>query len=399
MRPHISNHTFCRLSMFAAWGAAYGSIPDAMAQNDRYGGFISRIDQYGNADVGFDDRRVLDVYQNQAQRNALQRYQEFGRRPENRGEFLPYTFPNDDLRGTRPPSWLYQRPTTALTPADQRTLTRFGGFGERPPLRYGGDIQSIFSRRNELLRATTQTAPVRRAMLQYNALTPLPDRLRSTPFFPGSRVDAKPSGPWSEASGDNTSWPAPEVTSEAGEGGRQEVSLAERLQSQAQAFKEAALREGWTWFQAGEFRRAARRFDAAAALDRADLEPQLGRFFSYAALGSYASALTQLRFIAQRVPQPFVHDFSIRNKFTAESIALDFALQVRLQTQAGGDTPLLVVLNGVTLWYLGEREGARRELNGVEKALSGTIFRDWPARLREAMERPVTSAPGVGGER
>lgn len=366
----------------------------ANAQNDRYGGFTSRVDLYGNAEVGFDDRRVLEVYQNQVQRNALERYQEFGRRPENRGGYEPFAFPNDMFIGSRPPRWLYQRPTTAFTPADERTFSRYGGFGDRVGIRYGGDIASILSRRNELLRATSLNAPVRRAMMERGGSSFLPDRLRSTPFFPGSNIDVTTDtttplpadGPAAVEPGDQkpSSIPQPPPT---------EISLTERLQSNAESSRAAALNEAWSWFKGGEFRRALRSFDVAASINRTDLEPQVGRFFCYAALGSFSSALTQLRFVSQRIPQPFVTTINVRAKFATPDLARDFGLQIQLQTQSGGDSPLLVALQAFTLWHLGEYDEAQRTLNGVEKSLGGTIFRDWPVKMREARAAMSQPAP------
>ena len=358
----------------------------AWAQNDRYGGFTSRVDAYGNAEVGFDDRRVLEVYQNQVQRNALERYQEFGRRPERRGEYSPFSFPNDVFQGARP-RWLYQRPTTALTLADERTFSRFGGFGDRLGQRYGGDISTILSRRNELLRATSQTAPVRRAMMQHGMSAALPERLRSTPFLPGSTIDVTTSETHEPVvdTPERVESPDRQGQIQGTQGVETGISLTERLQSHAEASQVSAKRDAWTWFQAGEFRRAVRGFDAASALDRTDLEPQLGRFFAYAAVGAYTSALTQLRFMSRHADQPFIRSMNLRDKFPSAQAARDFGLQVQLQTQTSGDTPLLVVMHAITLWYLGEREEAQRALNGVEKALASTVFRHWPARLREAL--------------
>lgn len=375
--------------------ALHPFAPRAAAQNDRYGGFISRIDAYGNAEVAFDDRRVLEVYQNQVQRNALERYQEFGRRPERRGEYSPLTFPNDSLIGTRPPRWLYQRPTTVFTPADERTFSRFGGFGDRLGPRYGGDIASILSRRNELLRAMAHNAPVRRAMMERGVSSTLPQRLRSTPFFPGSTIDVTTSIPTAEETEGDASFPEPteSETRPMAQPPPPEISLTERLQSNAEAARVVALNEGWSWFRENEFRRALRAFDAAASIDRTDLEPQVGRFFCYAALSSYTSAITQLRFISQRVDQPFVTSLNVRAKFATAELARDFGLQVQLQTQSSGDAPLLVAMHAFTLWYLGEYNEAQRALNRVEAGLSGTVFREWPAQMREAQ----SGLPAAGG--
>lgn len=366
------------------------AAPRTDAQNNRYGGFTSRVDAYGNAEVGYDDRRVLEVYQNQAQRNALERYQEFGRRPERRGDYAPFAFPSDLFFTARPSRALYARPATALTSADERIFKRYGGFGVRLGERYGGDIDSILSRRNELLRATANNAPVRRALMQHGGGDLIPQRLRATPFFPGSRpaeteeVVPPPapveSGPESAAPGPSVA-PAPSNASEAVQ---TQVTLTERLESYALASKTSALNEAWNWFQAGEFRRAIRAFDAAAAIDRKDLEPQVGRFFCYAVLSSYGSALTELRYVAQRAPQPFVHTIPVRDRFVSEGLARDFTLQMQLQAQAAGDAPVLVAAHAFALWYLGQHDEAQRVLGGVERGLSGTVFREWPARLREA---------------
>lgn len=375
--------------------ALHPFAPEAAAQNDRYGGFISRIDPYGNAEVAFDDRRVLEVYQNQVQRNALERYQEFGRRPERRGEYSPLALPNDSLIGTRPPRWLFQRPVTVFTPADERTFSRFGGFGNRLGPRYGGDIASILSRRTDLLRATAHNAPVRRAMMERGASSTLPQRLRSTPFFPGSTIDVTTSDPTGPTPEGAQAFPAPTESESLPmpQPPPPEISLTERLQSNAETARVAALSEAWNWFRENEFRRALRAFDAAGSIDRADLEPQVGRFFCYAALSSYTSAITQLRFVSQRVDQPFVTFLNVRAKFATENIARDFGLQVQLQTQSSGDAPLLVALHAFTLWHMGEYNEAQRALNGVEAALSGTVFRDWPAKMRAAR----SAMPAAGG--
>ncbi|MDO8632661.1 MAG: hypothetical protein Q7R41_19435, partial [Phycisphaerales bacterium] len=169
-------------------------------------GMLRPVDVYGNAQAFRPERRALDLYQNEVQRQALSGYLNSTRRIGQRGYGAPFALPGDLLSaavngytgavflrnaGRRPPAM------NGVSDRERRlAYGSYGGFGERRSYYAAGDPTGLFARRRELITATGMNAPVERAMGRSGALPGLGWSVSRTPFLAteGPQLDSEQTG-------------------------------------------------------------------------------------------------------------------------------------------------------------------------------------------------------------
>ena len=345
----------CALVFLLAW-----LIPhEATAQNvTTHYNPASRTDMYGNARPAADERRLVGLFQNKIQREALRGYQYAGRRANRRGGLIQFAFRSDrarwsSLRGRAP---VPSVSPGAISPAMQQAFLRYGGFGRRAGQRQAGDIAMVLGRRTALIQATSLNAPVRRAMWELGSTSGLLTPMVSTPL--GQTEVVEPS---------------------------QDASTLD------QALRHGVLRsylrsraDGWTWFAEGNYRRAARAFETAALLEPADFESRIAEMFCYLSLGAMRTSARLLEQLARRDPNPFLHDIDIANRYGAVERSREVRLRTRLFAQANAGVASAEALHIFTLWHFGERDEAVGAAAGSSRDLTGSVYADWPAKISAA---------------
>ncbi|MEK7756410.1 MAG: hypothetical protein AAB385_04280, partial [Planctomycetota bacterium] len=106
------------VGLLASCPVLFAQVPDLVEAA------VSPVDAYGNVQPTLRDWRSLGgVYQNTTQRDALQNYRTFGRGPDDRRGYMPFTLPGDAWAvALRAASGTSAEPSvrSALSPAKQR---------------------------------------------------------------------------------------------------------------------------------------------------------------------------------------------------------------------------------------------------------------------------------------
>jgi hypothetical protein len=253
------------------------------------------------------------------------------------------------------PSVATMSPAT-VSPSMRRAFERHGGFGQRLQERDAADIGSVLGRRSALIQATSLNAPVHRSMWQLGTAGTLTASFRSTTLT------------------------EPEVP-EAPEGG---PTLDQALhQVVVQSYRQSRA-EGWAMFTEGEYRRAARAFETVTLLQPADFESRIGELFCHVSLGGMRTSATLLTQLTRRDRNPFLHDLRISERYGTTEEARQVQLRAQLFAQANSGIASAEALHVFVLWYLGAREEAILTATGLSRDFPGTIYADWPARMRAA---------------
>ena len=361
---------------------ALGDSAVAQAQTgiDPLNGMLSPMDAYGNVQAFRPERRALDIYQNEYQRQALTSYLNVNRQFGQRGSGLPFALPGDLLSATvnsYTGAMFLQNsarriPSMAGVSEQERrqAFTRYGGFRDRRNYDRKGDPSGLFARRRQLIMATGLNAPIERAMGRSGGLPGLWYSVSRTPFL---ELDAAAS------------------QAEINEDTDTKVTLDERLSTRADVLHAQSRSEAWSYFQDGDFRRAMRLFETAAMMEPEDYESRIGEFFCHVAIGSVRTAFVLLIELDRRDPNLYAHPLNVLDRF-GNVIA---AQRVRLSAQdvaESADQPAEAnALHIFVLWYMDRRDDALRAARSLAVKAPGRIWGAWPEKMRAA---PPIMPPG-----
>ena len=342
------------LAVSTAWGA----FPQVVCAQPTTGQSPAPVvDAYGNARPTYRDRRRTGVFQNDLQRQALTGYQDSGRRTDRRGGFSRFALPgdlSDLLAGRRPRRLVGPLSVNRLALAQREAYRVYGGFGRRGVLGQPRDVRTTLGRRSTLIAATMLNAPVHRATFDYGTgVTPL-STLDQTPFVrsPISGVAAP---------------------------------LDEWLRNSADRAQRQVADEAWAWFGDGEFRSAARAFEAATALEPDDHKSFVGELFCHVSLGATRTAVAVLRKLQRRTENPFLHDLNIVEAYGDNAEIRRVRVGVQWRVDQAGPNPELEALRIIVLWYLGEREEALRSAALLEQQHPDSSYARWSAKISAAL--------------
>jgi hypothetical protein len=330
----------------------------------------SRTDRYGNARPAVRERRLMGLFANEAQRQAMRGYQNVNRRTNRRGGLIPFALPVD--RPWRAP---VLRPTSVATigayssvggapSSAQRAYRRYGGFNSRIGQGEADNIGGLLARRSDLIQATSMNAPIHRASLERGS--------------PGLLMALPPSVP-AEGVG----------AIEPGAGG---VSLEESLRRGVVQSYLGSRSAGWARFGEGRYRRAARSFETATLLEPADNESRVGELFCHLSLGAMRTSVGLLGRLARRDPQPFRHELNVAERYGSPEDARAIRLQTQLFAQGSEGVADAQALYLFVLWHLGDKEAAMTAAKGISRDLAGSVYADWPDMMAEAGGRASDAA-------
>jgi len=336
------------------------------------------VDVYGNAQAIHPERRSLEIYQNDIQRNMLGGYQTFGRRIGQRG-YEPFALPADQFmrtmkgrvgRGMTLPGGWRQRPSAfGLQETERKSaFSSYGGFGQRRSPYAPGDPEGALARKRSLIAATSSTAPIERSRLSQGGLGSLRFPIAQTPFqAPPAAVDGQspPDG-------------VPKPDSD---------SLSRFLTSGSEVLHKKAQTEGWKQFEAGDYRAAVRTFESAAMLDENDMESQIGEIFSYVAIGSLQAGSASLKALLRRDLNPFAHDISMNKRFGDAYVAQQVRLSAMGIAESSEQSAERKALAVFVLWYMDGHDDALRAARLLAAQDSNKNFAQWPELMQAARKK------------
>lgn len=333
-----------------------------MGQSTSNNAPISPFDFYGNARATNPNRRNINIFQNDTQLDTLRGYQYRGRRENRRGGVTPFAFPGDRVRQATIP--LLSRKNTPGTTrllnqyhsSMQQLFNQYGGFGPRRGEPAIGDVFKALSRRQELIRATSLNAPVRRALWQRGSSLSLRTTIEQTPFIDDIDQDDESM-----------------------------ITLDQRLLSQVNYSHQHLRQEAWGWFRDGEYRRAIRAFETTMLLESGDLESYIGTLFSHLSLGAAQSAFILLHQLHIRNMNPFQNDRSMTNRFGREVEAHQIRLLVESWTENNRDNPDYSAMQALVRWYLDDRDGAIVALQSTKNNKTRSPYQDWLTKMQAAV--------------
>lgn len=340
----------------------------------------SPVDVYGNAQTIHPERRSLDVYQNETQRQILGGYQTLGQRIGQRG-YEAFALPTDQFMKTMlgrqrgaglPGSW-QQRPSVfGLQGKDRKVAFRsYGGFGERRNPYATGDIEGVFARKRSIIAATGSTAPVERNQLSRGALGTLRFPIAQTPFDAAKQQ---------------------EVT-KASEQQVQGDPLSKFLTSGTEVMHAQTKSEAWEHFRAGEFRPAIRSFETAAMLSETDGESRIGAIFGYVSIGSVRTAIVSLDSFYRDDPNLFGYSLSMTDKYGEPTLAQQIRLSVLSLAQSSDQPPEIIAMSVFVLWYLDSKDDALRAAKALAAIQGNQRFANWPMLMETAMKSSPATTP------
>ena len=318
---------------------------------------LSPVDAYGNVQPTLREWRSLGgVYQNETQRDVLQNYRTFGRGPDDRRGYMPFTLPGDAWTvALRAASGTSADPnvSSALTPAKKRAFERYGGFGRR---RQGDDKYGVLTRRYSLIAGSSLNAPVYRAISKGGGLVDVRSTLTRTPF----------------------------LNADVGEVEAEASTLDDLLVRGDAAARQRAKGEAWALFREGQYRRAMRAFESAITLEPLDFESRIGEVFCYLSVGATRTALALLGELVRRDINPFQHDLRMAERYGNVADVNQLRIQGRRWADVADQTAEANAMYIFVLWYLDEREDALRAAESLAKRAPAKAYASWPEKMRAA---------------
>lgn len=344
----IQFNAWWMLALFTSCEIVFAQVPDLVEEP------VSPVDAYGNVQPTLREWRSIGrVYQNTAQRDALQNYRTFGRWPNDRG-FMPFTLPGDATAvALRTASGTSAEPSvqSALSPAKQQAFERYGGFGRR---RQNDKPSAALTRRYGLIAGSSLNAPVYRAISKSGGLVDVRSSLSRTPFINVEEVEAE----------------AP--------------TLDDLLDRGDAAAQKRAKGEAWALFREGKYRQATRAFESAITLEPMDFESRIGEVFCYLSVGSTRTALALLGVLVRRDINPFQHDLRLADRYGNVADVNQLRIQGRRWADAADQAAEANAMYIFVLWYVGEREDALRAAESLAKRAPAKAFSSWPEKMRAA---------------
>ncbi len=362
----------------------------AVGQTLAGSGAVSRTDAYGNAVPRYEQRRSVGSFQNPFQQGALRGYQNAGRRAYRRGGLAPFSFSADRARASFAANAYARRATNTrlgfsipnplanlagTSPTVQRAFAQYGGFGYRSGSGGPGEITMVLTRLHTMVQANALDAPLQRGVW---------DRSPSGGVLPRS-VSAMAVG--------FEPVPAPDPSPDA-------IPLADSLRERtSRSFTQFRV-EGWERFKEGEYRRAARAFEAIIAVDSKDYEARLGECFAHLSLGAMRTSATLVVTWARRDPDLFLLTVNMTERYGDEADIRALLLRAQLFAQANADASSAQALYVLSLWYLGDRDQAATMAAKLARDHPDSAYADWPAKVRAALDVSDdghADTSGVGG--
>jgi thioredoxin-like negative regulator of GroEL len=141
---------------------------------------------------------------------------------------------------------------------------------------------------------------------------------------------------------------------------------------------------GWAWFREGQYRRAARAFESATALEPKNMEDRIGELFCHVSMGATRTAIAILGELNRRHADLFRHSLPLARAYGDAAEAQQVRIRLRLQVNAAGNVPDLEALYALVLWFLGEREEAHLAVVNIVRVYPHTAYAEWPSRMRAA---------------
>lgn len=352
---------------------------------DPLDGMVAPADLYGNAQPIHPDRRPLDIFQNEVQRQALRGYQTYNRPLNQRGYGTGFALPSDQfmktmagrrpLGYTQPGSW-QQRPSAfGLQERERKSaFSSYGGFSQRRSAFAPGDAEGAFARKRSLIAATGSTAPIERSKLNRG-------RLGST-RFPVAQTPSLDQQPFAAPSVDPTTGSTESPS-----------SLGKFLTNETQVLHDRAVSEGWNEFQANDYRAAVRSFESAAMLDDNDSEARIAALFCYVSIGSFRSAYVALEILRRRDSNIFGHDLSMTARYGDASRAQQVRLTAQAMAESSEQGIEMKALAIFVLWYMDRRDDALRAAKSLVGREAKHSFANWPELMQAEISRPQTENP------
>jgi hypothetical protein len=352
---------------------------------DPLNGMVAPVDLYGNAQTLHPERRPLDIFQNETQRQTLGGYQAYNRQINQRGFGSSFALPADQFMKTMagrrrpgfalPGAWQQRPNALGLQEREKKSaFSTYGGFGHRRSTYVAGDAEGVFARKRSLISATGSTAPIERSKLNRGALGSTRFPIAQTPFQAPQPATADSADPATGTSnGPN--------------------SLSRFLTSESQVLHDRALSEGWKQFEAGDYRAAIRTFESAAMLDEKDAGARIGAIFGYVSIGSFRSAYASFEEMRRRDPNVFAHDFSMTARFGDLARAQQVRLSAQGMAESSDQSAEMKALAVLVLWYMDGRDDALRAAKLLAGSDQGRSFSDWPGLMQAALNRPPPENP------
>ncbi len=392
MRKHPENPVFfplqstrARLSLMAIFALACAAVTFGQTGVDPVNGMVAPVDLYGNAQTLHPERRPLDIFQNEVQRQGLGGYQSYNRSINQRGYGSSFALPADQFMKTMagrrrpgfslPGSWQRQPNALGLQEREKKSaFGSYGGFGQRRSPYVAGDAEGVIARKRSLISATGSTAPVERSKLNRGGLGSARFPIAQTPF------QAQP-----PATGSN-------VDSVTGAGGSPNT-LSRFLTSESQVLHDRALSEGWKQFEAGDYRAAIRTFESAAMLDEKDAVARIAALFGYVSIGSFRSAIATLDEMRRRNTNMFDSDLSMKSRFGDATRAQQVRLAAQGMAESSEHAADMKALAIFVLWYMDARDDAVRAAKSLAAHDQARSFADWPGLMQAALNSPRPDSP------
>ena len=342
--------------------SAYGQ-----EQGDNLSTSINTFDPFGNAGPVDRARREVGLFPSDVARQRTRGYQLLGLRTDTTG-----------LSSTILPGYLsvprlttghsYTLPGLDVPRQYESAFSRYGGFEIRAASRYRAYLPDTISRRQQLILATSMSAPIRRAMWRHGTLTL--DRPAVIDRMPAVK-DEFPE--WS--------------------GG---TALSDLLYSSSIVDYQSVQRRAWVQFSERSYRLALRSFESARTLAPTDHKSRAGALFCLVFLDSMRAAETVLDELVTREKNDlFAFDIDLRTFCPDESYITPIRLALSRYEQDQDDAGA-TALRAFVLWYFGEREEARLAALGIARRAPGSPYAGWAAGMSAMINGSSQVAPGVG---
>ena len=322
---------------------------------------VSRVDAYGNARPFYREFRDVGSYANEVQREALMGYQVRSRRDLRRGGVQPFALPGDPVRGLANPASRplpFEQPSATLSPRRLRAMSLYGGFTDRSTAAPPGAGSAIL-RKHGLITANAFTAPVWRA------------NLRPQTRGPARQGPAEPPLPFDIVTTADSDEPV--------------TTLGQMLEARSQRSAESLRDSAWQNMRRGNFRRAARGFEIVHSLDSSDGLSKLGEVLAYLSSGARRTAQVTVQQLARRVDNPFLLGLDLADVY-GERQRDQLRAMVQWARAVETESEHALAIRAIVLWYLGERDEARRAAKELAEDFPESLYAHWSQRMDDATQ-------------
>ncbi len=234
----------------------------------------------------------------------------------------------------------------------------YGGFGSHRSSFTDLDIDSLLRRKASILAATASTAPLARIENLKIQLAPFGTQVNSTPKAELQKLleDQKVQAP----------------------------ALSDQLAPRLQGLFLRGYKDAWTYFEKGEYQRAATTFRMARNLAPLQGELVVGEVFSHLSMGRLHTAEEIVGRFARHETNPFAYRLNMLDHYLSQDTADEMQTAVGLFAQRV-NTPDSLALNAFVMWYCNKQDEAMRLAAGLPRT-NNQWYSDWFTRMQEAQE-------------